>query len=66
MHTPCLSPCAFAPLQNVAVGSALFPDYVTAVRVNAMAGGDNCSRGTFLGALFAAQVRAPRPPAYGG
>ncbi len=34
--------------------------YLEGVRANLLAGGDNCSRSIYIGALLAAEVRGPR------
>lgn len=42
-------------LQVAVAGALVSSDYVSGVRANMMAGGDNCSRSVLLGALLAAQ-----------
>jgi ADP-ribosylglycohydrolase len=48
----CKMPCA---LQNALLTVMTSGSYVEAVRKNMMAGGDNCSRAMYAGALLAAQ-----------
>lgn len=56
----CSMPGAF---QNALVAALTCGSYVDGVRCNIMAGGDNCSRSVFLGAMLAAEQGMDSIPA---